>query len=175
MNNKNMSTKTSRTSTETWMPEARKMAAQCWCDDETSGIEMDPRLAESVARRIAGWMDEAARACRNADYYRGLLVECGNTIGQEAHTQDDGGIVPTVLVAKVPELVSSLKTALSRVSEERDRLREELLSSKAARDVYGPIRPSDVSSHVPMFAEKCLNENFWKLTTRPASAEKEGE
>jgi hypothetical protein len=38
---------------EDWMPEARAIAAQCWCDEETKHIEMDPVLAEAVARRIA--------------------------------------------------------------------------------------------------------------------------
>jgi hypothetical protein len=53
-----------------WMPEARQFAAQCWCDEETSGIEMDVRLAESMARRIAAWMDTSAFHARNESYWR---------------------------------------------------------------------------------------------------------
>jgi hypothetical protein len=34
-----------------------KLAAQCWCDPETEDIEMDPRLAEAVAKRIGGLLD----------------------------------------------------------------------------------------------------------------------
>ena len=55
-----------------WMDEARQIAAQCWCDSETDQKEMDVTLAESVARRIAAWMDTAAQSQRNTDYYRGL-------------------------------------------------------------------------------------------------------
>lgn len=53
-----------------WMPEARQMAAQCWCDEDTSDIEMDVRLAEAVARRIAAWMDTGAFHARNEAYWR---------------------------------------------------------------------------------------------------------
>jgi hypothetical protein len=61
---------------EQYMEQARKLAAQCWCDEETSGKEMDAALAEAVARRIAVWMDTAAQMARNADFYRRLLNEC---------------------------------------------------------------------------------------------------
>lgn len=53
-----------------WMPEARQMAAQCWCDDDTRDIEMDARLAEAVARRIAAWMETGAFHARNEVYWR---------------------------------------------------------------------------------------------------------
>ena len=44
-----------------YMQEARMAAAQCWCDEETSGKEMDATLAEAVARRIAPILADAAR------------------------------------------------------------------------------------------------------------------
>lgn len=113
-----MSTETPNTEM-TWMPEARQIAAQCWCDPETSGIEMDARLAEACARRIASWMEEAARQALGVDYYRGLLSECGAAIGKEAYTQDDGGVVPDVLVAKVPELVKKQTAELAQVTTAR--------------------------------------------------------
>ena len=46
---------------EQYMQEARMAAAQCWCDEETSGTEMDATLAEAVARRIAPILADAAR------------------------------------------------------------------------------------------------------------------
>lgn len=55
---------------EDWMPEAREIAAQCWCDEETKHIDMDPALAEAVARRIAAWMDTGAFHARNEEYWR---------------------------------------------------------------------------------------------------------
>lgn len=89
-----------------WMPEARVLAAQAWCDPETSGREMDVVLAEAVARRIAAWMVTAAEFARNADYYRGLVDRCAAHLGPEAFRQDDGGISDEPLRAKVPELVA---------------------------------------------------------------------
>ena len=57
------------------MEEARHIAAQCWCDEETKDREMDSILAEAVARRIAPWMEVAAQSQRKVDYYRGLLEQ----------------------------------------------------------------------------------------------------
>lgn len=96
------------TTADTWMDEARQIAAQCWCDDGTKWIAMDDRLAEAVARRIAIWMDTAAQAQRASDYYRGLVIRCGKAIGEEAHICDDGSRSEDVLCAKVPEIVERM-------------------------------------------------------------------
>ncbi|HEY0548176.1 MAG TPA: hypothetical protein VGF13_01165 [Verrucomicrobiae bacterium] len=94
---------------EQWMPEARQLAAQCWCDDETKDRVMDPPLAEAVARRIAAWMDDAARYARNEEYYRGLVQRCGAVFGEAAYLCDDGvSRSQDILCAKVPELVEAL-------------------------------------------------------------------
>ena len=75
---------------------------------DTSGIEMDVRLAEAVARRIAAWMDTAAQAQRNADFYRGLVDECAKHLGPRAFTADDGTVLPDPVLLRVPELVQKL-------------------------------------------------------------------
>lgn len=90
-----------------WIEEARQAAAQCWSDPETVKTVMNPDLCEAVATRIAAWMDTAAQNQRNADYYRGLLVECGEAIGDQAYIADDGSISDAVLCAKIPELVDA--------------------------------------------------------------------
>jgi hypothetical protein len=54
-----------------WIEEARLIAAQCWCDDETKDIEMDAPLAEAFAKRIAAWMSTAAQNQQNADFWQG--------------------------------------------------------------------------------------------------------
>lgn len=46
---------------EQHMEQARMLAAQCWCDEETSGTEMDATLAEAVARKFAPLLADAAR------------------------------------------------------------------------------------------------------------------
>lgn len=91
-----------------WMPEARQIAAQCWSDKETENIEMDVVLAESVAKRICNWMETAAIYSRNVEYYRGLLIKCGEIIGDSAYICDDGSKSEDVLCAKIPELVKDL-------------------------------------------------------------------
>jgi hypothetical protein len=106
------------TNIETWMPEARQLAAQCWCDDETKDRVMDPALAEAVAKRIAAWMDAAAQSYRDVEYYRGLVVRCEKAIGEQAHTDDAGGRQEDVLCAKVPELVENICSSIRRIGEQ---------------------------------------------------------
>ena len=96
-----------------WIEESRQLAAQCWCDPETENKIMDPVLCEAVAKRIAYWMDTAAQNQRNTDYYRGLLVRCGEAIGKRAYIADDGGISEDVLCAKIPELVEKAFSILA--------------------------------------------------------------
>lgn len=43
------------------MRKALEIAAQCWCDTETSHIQMDPDLAEAFAKRFAKLMAEVER------------------------------------------------------------------------------------------------------------------
>ena len=93
---------------EQHMEQARMLAAQCWCDEETSSTEMDATLAEAVARRIAAWMETAAQMARNAEFYRGLLDECAKHLGEAAYTADDGTVMDEPLRLKVPELVAAL-------------------------------------------------------------------
>ncbi|MEA1998278.1 MAG: hypothetical protein U9N61_02985 [Euryarchaeota archaeon] len=98
-----------------WMEEARELSAQCWCDAETENKEMDVVLAEAVAKRIAYWMRVAAQNQRNADYYRRLVHQIGETIGEESYIQDDGGLVEDVSCAKVPGLVKDLVAKNKRI------------------------------------------------------------
>ncbi len=95
----------------TYIEEARQIAAQCWCDDETKHIEMDIVLAEAVAKRIAAWMDSAAQFSRNEEFYRGIVTQIGEMFGEAAKTSDDGSIQEDVLALKVPELVAALISA----------------------------------------------------------------
>jgi len=90
-----------------WMDEARQLAAQCWCDKETENKIIDPKLADAVAKRIAVWMDTAAQNQRNTNYYRGLLVRCGEAIGDRAFIADDGIRQEDVLCAKIPEIIET--------------------------------------------------------------------
>jgi len=99
--------KNSNASEVSFLEEARAIAAQCWTDKETCDRVMDPVLAESIATRIAFWMETAARNQRNTDYYRELLVRCGKAIGDRAFIADDGTRMKDVLCAKVPEIIEA--------------------------------------------------------------------
>lgn len=96
------------TAHEQQLPLARELAAQAWCRPETSGIEMDVRLADAFANILAGWLDTAAQMSRNADFYRGIVHQVGEMFGDAAKLSDDGSVQQEVLALKVPELVQAL-------------------------------------------------------------------
>jgi hypothetical protein len=96
-----------------WFELATQITGECWCDAETEGIIMDENLATAFAKRLVLWIETAAQNQNNADYYRGLVIKCGKSIGKEAYIQNDGGISTDVLCAKVPELVEKLARGLS--------------------------------------------------------------
>jgi hypothetical protein len=102
-------------SVDNWMPEAREMAAQCWCDPETSDRVMDGALAEAVARRIAAWMDTSAEYARNVDFWRGLVMQCADHLGPDVFVSDDGSVQDEPLALKVPELVAKLAAGHPRL------------------------------------------------------------
>lgn len=102
---------------ERHMETARQLAAQCWCDEETKHIVVEPALVEAVAKRIARWMESAAQFSDGSSYYRGLLVKCGEALGEAAYTCDDGTKTRDVLVAKVPELVEELAFRMKGLEE----------------------------------------------------------
>jgi len=55
---------------EPGIDEARTIAAQCWCTETTSHIEMDVELAEVFAKRIAAWMATGSQHATNESYWR---------------------------------------------------------------------------------------------------------
>jgi hypothetical protein len=91
---------------------ATELAAQAWCTPETSGIEMDVRLAEAFARILAGWLDTAAMFHRNQEFYQGIVRDIGNVFGVAARTSDDGSVQDDVLALRVPELVKELHASI---------------------------------------------------------------
>lgn len=102
-----------------WMPEARGIAAQCWCTPETQDREMDAALAEEFAKQLAFWMEMAARFARNEDFYRGLLDSCAYHLGPDVYVSDDGSVQDSPLRLKIPEMVGEMSRALSALTGER--------------------------------------------------------
>ncbi|MFM0515350.1 hypothetical protein [Paraburkholderia sp. RL17-373-BIF-A] len=77
---------TNRESADTHLTieQARHIAAQCWCEPETSGIEMDVRLAEAFARAlIAAAPAQAAEPVAwmrpGGEWYNGFISNSGRT------------------------------------------------------------------------------------------------
>jgi len=91
-----------------WIDEARQIVTQLLLNPETKELEINPTSVEGLAQTINNWIEAAAQNQRNTDYYRGLVVRCGEAIGKQAFTQDDGGLCEDVLCAKVPALVESI-------------------------------------------------------------------
>lgn len=93
---------------------ARQIAVSCWCDTETSGIEMDTRLAEAFAKRLLLWISTGEQYAINADFYRNIVIEIGEMFGDTAKTSDDGSLQGDILALKVPELVSEVLEELKQ-------------------------------------------------------------
>lgn len=69
-------------------------------------------LEQAIAERNA-WIETAAQFSRNEDYYRGLVTEIGEGLGDEAFIADDGSRSQDVLCAKVPGLVAAMRDQLA--------------------------------------------------------------
>ena len=91
-----------------FMAEARGIAAQCWCDPETSDRVMDVQLAEAVAKRIALWMETAAAYSAGEEFYRGLLDKTAAHLGPAVFVSDDGSVQDAPLRLKIPDMVAAL-------------------------------------------------------------------
>ena len=97
------------------------------------------RIAELEAERD-NWEETAKRHYRNEEYYRGLLIKCGETIGAESYISDDGSIQEDVLCAKIPELVAGLfNKGLERAAEIAKTL-QDLKGSFAYRSIREEIK-----------------------------------
>lgn len=133
-----------------FLPEARSLLLPIWTKHglPTRGLRTRGALFDAIVHQIAAWMYTAAANRGNADYYQSLVVKCGEYIGKEAYTQDDGGVVEDVLCDKVPELVRELVSSPRREIKPADLTLTDLeslgievikeLTRRVAGDVEGP-------------------------------------
>ena len=54
-----------------WLEQARHIAARCWCDEGTRGLEMEPALAEAFALRLGRCLAALSNARKTID----VLIE----------------------------------------------------------------------------------------------------
>lgn len=100
-----------------FMDEARVLASQYLYD--TIHPDRDKELCEAVARMLSTWMQTAAQNQRNADFYRDIVHQCADNLGElvpSAYVSDDGSIQDEPLAVKVPGLVKSLAELASSTS-----------------------------------------------------------
>lgn len=81
------------------------------------------REIERLTRERDNWINSAREYSDGLEYYRGLVVQIGEAIGEQSHIADDGVQHPDVLCAKVPELVARLRAENERLTRELERYR----------------------------------------------------
>ena len=77
------------------MDKATEIAAQVWCKPETSGIEMDARLAEAFANELRPLLNELAAyriALEEKDLMLQRIMVSIATVGDSGPTYEDIGI-----------------------------------------------------------------------------------
>jgi len=79
-----------------------------WCSPKTSHIVMDTDLCKEFARTLDFWIETARQHAKNAEFYRGLIDQCAEYIGEEAYTAAGGRVHDSPIRLKVPELVKQL-------------------------------------------------------------------
>lgn len=103
-----------------------------------------PDTIEHAIQMRDDWFKTALFHCRNEEYYRGLVTKIGEMFGEPAYTSDDGSVQQDVLCAKVPELVAaelslidSLRTDISRLNVEIERVTRRQQGPAAERRMEG--------------------------------------
>lgn len=81
-------------------------------------LKMANKLLEDATREKETWKELAKQATWSAEYYRDLIVKCGEHLGVAAKTADDGTIQSDVLCEKVPELLEHLTGLLETLRKE---------------------------------------------------------
>ena len=107
------------------------------------------RERDEASAALAVWTETAAQESRNTEYYRGLLDQIANAIGDEAFIADDGTCSESPLRAKLPRLVAE--------ERERSKVYERLMHSAARAlmeqgdrlpEPTGYVHPSGHSEHL---------------------------
>lgn len=100
-----------------WKEEATAIVAQQWCHLDTSGLIMNPALAEHLVDVVMSWMSTAAQYAANSDWHLKLLRETATHLPDERLMFDDTGKrCDEPFVSKVPEVVGELVVALGQAS-----------------------------------------------------------
>ena len=86
---------------------SREIAFKCW-KDMWPNVDNLIRPSDAFIDTLSHWIETAIQNQKNTDYYKDLVIQCGEIIGKAAYTQDDGELCDSVLCAKVPGLVKDI-------------------------------------------------------------------
>lgn len=111
--------------------EARLAQAEIWIAAAKEEIAV-------TRRSLDAWMESAAQACRNTNFYRDIVVKIGKMLGEAAYISDDGSRRQEVITLKVPELV---KAQSERIATLEKALGE--IEAMRIEDVTDGSGPSD--------------------------------
>lgn len=112
-------------SCESYEPTGEQFVQSDLCHERSARQTAEEELAKVVYERDS-WERTAKGFHGGLNYYRGLLVQIGEMLGPDAKTQDDGGVVPDVLVAKVLELVQKSVADLAAAKAEASKLADDI-------------------------------------------------
>lgn len=82
----------------------RTFAKAFW--DQSRYMGASAILMKEMERK--NWEDTARQESENRDYYRGLLDECAEHLGDAVFIADDGSKMDEPIRAKIPDLVAAL-------------------------------------------------------------------
>lgn len=87
---------------------AREQAAQVWCEDRNKDKPMDADLAEAFAQTLYCWIAAHFNTQVAVDYYRDLLDESAQHLGEAVYFGSGGVKGEEAVHARIPELVAAL-------------------------------------------------------------------
>lgn len=70
-------------------------------------LETAIKERDNAMRQVEGWMESAASFGKGRDFYRSLITQMGEAIGQRAYTSDDGSVQSEPLALRVAEIVQA--------------------------------------------------------------------
>lgn len=108
--------------------------ATCRCPDQSYADKEIARLSQEIDRLTqekrshdeagegCAWYDFAKQLSNDVEFWRGLVLRCGEVFGVEARTADDGSVADSVLALKVPELVERQSQEIATLRQAQTKL-----------------------------------------------------
>lgn len=102
----------------------------------TKALADNTPLLDAVFPFVKNWVEFARQAEANSEYYRGLLVQTGEILGEASYVADDGSRSEDVLVAAVPENVEELLVMTGQLIVENEALQADNQILNSILEIY---------------------------------------